>query len=72
MCPLIKELCTNEENDKTGCNFNFGHECIIYNVSKFGRGYLIEKYWKKKRGWFQNRFCDTWLKCKVRNEYLKS
>ena len=25
---LIKDLCTKEENDKTGCNFNFGHECI--------------------------------------------
>ena len=28
-CSLIEELCTKEENDKTGCNFNFGHECII-------------------------------------------
>ena len=28
-CLLIKELCTKEENDKTGCNFNFGHECIL-------------------------------------------
>ena len=25
---LIEELCTKDENDKTGCNFNFGHECI--------------------------------------------
>ena len=24
---LIEELCTKEETDKTGCNFNFGHEC---------------------------------------------
>ena len=24
---LIEELCTKEENGKTGCNFNFGHEC---------------------------------------------
>ena len=27
-CSLIEELCTKEENDETGCNFNFGHECI--------------------------------------------
>ena len=26
---LIEELCTKEENDKTGCKLNFGHECII-------------------------------------------
>ena len=25
---LIEELCRKEESDKTGCNFNFGHECI--------------------------------------------
>ena len=25
---LIEELCTKEENDKTGGNFNLGHECI--------------------------------------------
>ena len=24
---LIEELCTKEENDKTGCKLNFGHEC---------------------------------------------
>ena len=29
LCSLIEELCTKEENDKTGCNFNFGHECIL-------------------------------------------
>ena len=28
LCSLIEELCTKEENDKTGCNFNFGHECM--------------------------------------------
>ena len=41
LCSLIEELCTKEENDKTGCNFNFGHECsmmwpsqnfLLYNV----------------------------------------
>ena len=30
LCSLIEELCTKEEDDKTGCNFNFGHECIIW------------------------------------------
>ena len=28
LCSLIEELCTKEENDKTGGNFNFGHECM--------------------------------------------
>ena len=28
LCSLIEELCRTEESDKTGCNFNFGHECI--------------------------------------------
>ena len=28
LCSLVEELYTKEENDKTGCNFNFGHECI--------------------------------------------
>ena len=32
LCSLIEELCTKEENDKTGCNFNFGHECILLNI----------------------------------------
>ena len=27
LCSLVKELNTKEENDKTVCNFNFGHEC---------------------------------------------
>ena len=30
---LIEELCPKEENGKTGRNFNFGHECIIYIVN---------------------------------------
>ena len=29
LCSLIEELCRKEESDKTGSNFNFGHECII-------------------------------------------
>ena len=27
LCSLIEELCTKEENDKTDCDFNFGHQC---------------------------------------------
>ena len=30
LCSLIEELCRKEESDKTGCNFNFGHECTLY------------------------------------------
>ena len=29
-CLLIEELYTKEENYKTNCNFNFGHECIFH------------------------------------------
>ena len=35
LCSLIEELRTKEENDKTGCNFNFGHECITTYGVKF-------------------------------------
>ena len=31
-CSLIEELCTKEENYKTSCNFNFGHECTSENT----------------------------------------
>ena len=27
LCLLINKLYTKEENNKTGCNFNFGHQC---------------------------------------------
>ena len=30
-CSLIEELCTKEENYKTSCKFNFGHECNIFH-----------------------------------------
>ena len=33
LCSLIEELCTKEENDKTRCNFNFGHESIIISLN---------------------------------------
>ena len=32
LCSLIEELCTKEENDKTGFNFIFGHECISNTI----------------------------------------
>ena len=41
LCSLIEELCTKEENDKTGCNFNFGHECILINGTQ-----TLSKYTK--------------------------
>ena len=34
LCLLSEELCTKEENNKTGCNFNFGHECIFKKMFK--------------------------------------
>ena len=34
LCSLIEELCTKEENGKTGSNFNFGHECITSDMKK--------------------------------------
>ena len=36
LCSLIKELRTKEENDKTGCNFNFEHECILIMLDETG------------------------------------
>ena len=36
-CSLIEELCTKEENYKTSCNFNFGHECNLSNMTKRDR-----------------------------------
>ena len=30
LCSLIEELCTEEGNDETGCNFNFGHQCTLF------------------------------------------
>ena len=34
LCSFIDELCTKEENDKTGCNLSFGHE-YIYDREKY-------------------------------------
>ena len=39
-CSLIEELCTKEENYKTSCNFNFGHEC---RKTPFETNYKPEK-----------------------------
>ena len=38
---LIEELCTKEENDKTGCNFNFGHECIKQNAKDIDEQHFL-------------------------------
>ena len=43
LCSFIEELGAKEENDKTRCNFNFGHECIkffflIENSQRMDRG----------------------------------
>ena len=29
LCSFIEELCPKEENFKTGCSFNFEHQCIL-------------------------------------------
>ena len=37
LCSLVEEFEeTKEENDKTGCNFNFGHECIFFQPEMEG------------------------------------
>ena len=41
-CSLMEELCTKEENGKTGCNFNFGHECT--NITSKYRSRLLLFY----------------------------
>ena len=60
---LIEELCTKEENDKKGCELNFGHECISsidYNKSyhHFGRRcknkYFILHSFKKFSTFYYN------------------
>ena len=43
LCSLIEELCTKEENDKTGCNFNFGHERINNKHFKNLQWILLDK-----------------------------
>ena len=49
LCSLIKELCTEEENDKTGCNFNFGHECnIVLEPNEKKICHLIFKIYRKE------------------------
>ena len=32
LCSLVEELYTKEENDKIGCNFNFGHGVYKYKM----------------------------------------
>ena len=42
-CSLIEELCTKEENHKTGCNFNFGHECRLSLAMRYFDNLLSTK-----------------------------
>ena len=56
LCSLIEELCTKEENDKTGCYFNFGHECAnslndikLYNKSRLIRVDTLRTYIRKEQ-----------------------
>ena len=35
LCLLIEELYTKEENNKTGCSFNFEHQCILQALIDF-------------------------------------
>ena len=58
LCSLFKELCIKEENGKTGCNFNFGHECIsrpsnfVYvNENVFMLWVRANNIWNKKEKW---------------------
>ena len=64
-CSLIEELCTKEENDKTGCKLNFGHECITSKSIESGNllpwGYLEVKILKSVLDTFIfnfNTLCD--------------
>ena len=56
LCSLIEELCTKEENDKTGCNFNFGHECIIDS-------FFSQKYFKQYNFIFMQIKVKVDIKC---------
>ena len=41
LCSFIEKLCSKQENIKTGCTFNFDHQCkISYPYSK------IKNRWK--------------------------
>ena len=62
LCSLIEELCTKEENYKTSCNFNFGHECIyaalniiksMYNFDLLKKCYLQNMIWIVFITWLQ-------------------
>ena len=47
---LIEELCTKEENDKTGCKLNFGHECTLKhcNLVKYKQKQITEVSFKER------------------------
>ena len=54
LCTLIEELCTKEENDKTSCNFNFGHECIYCLF------YMEQTFYPKRYCNFKNTDCNNY------------
>ena len=41
-CSIIEELCTKEENYKTSCNFNFGHECNFAEFHCISKASLMQ------------------------------
>ena len=41
-CSIIEELGTKEENYKTSCNFNFGHECILSDLGAHPYNLIIK------------------------------
>ena len=59
-CSLIEELCAKEENYKTSCNFNFGHECMLFKSD-------YVSYWKCCiwSSWFMYTQKNS---CKLRSE----
>ena len=41
LCSFIEELCTKEENNKTGCSFNFEHQCIYKIIQFYTKVYTV-------------------------------
>ena len=69
LCSLVEKLCAKEENDKTGCNFNFGHQCTLDllkififwgKLRNFGKilawNSLVGEIWR-----FDYIFCEKWI-----------
>ena len=43
LCSFIEELCTKEENYRTGCFFNFEHQCILSDYNSKNKFFNKEK-----------------------------